>query len=75
MFYTRNEVKHSMAIQSCLLTECSYFVLNDFQIEIYADLKNELFVQGYLFSQLKTLKVFVIQQTVCSYILVHYLSF
>ena len=61
IFYTRNEVKHSMAFHSCLLTECSYLVFKGFRIEFHSELKNGLFVQGHLFQQLKTLKVLVIQ--------------
>ena len=56
IFYTRNEVKHSMAFHSWLLTECSYLVFKGFQIEFHAELKNELFVQGHLFNSLKLLK-------------------
>ena len=51
-----------MAFHSCLLTECSYLVFKGFQTEVHAELKNELYVQGHLFKQFKTLKVFVIQK-------------
>ena len=45
--YFALEAKLSMAFHSCLLTECSYLVLKDFPIEFHAEIKNDLFVQGY----------------------------
>ena len=44
------------------------------QIEFHAEFKNELFVHGHHIQQFITLKVFAIQ-AICSYIMVHYLSF
>ena len=45
IFYTGNEVL-SMAFNSCLSTG-SYLVFKDFPIEFYAELKNDIFVQGH----------------------------
>ena len=45
--YFALETKLSMAFHSCLLTECSYLVHKDFPIEFHAEIKNDLFVQGY----------------------------
>ena len=36
-----------MAFHSCLSTECSYMVFKGIKTEFHAELKNELFVQGY----------------------------
>ena len=40
------ETKLNMAFYSCLSKEVSYMVFKGFQIELHAELKNELFVQG-----------------------------
>ena len=45
--YFALETKLSMAFHSCLSTECSYLVFQDFPIEFHAEIKNDLFVQGH----------------------------
>ena len=50
-----------MAYHSCLSIECSYMLLNGFQIDVHAEFKNDRFVQCHHILQFITLKVFVIQ--------------